>query len=70
MTLLHKDFPTPLNVVLVVKTNLRSHPRGHVVLFSTDLTLSAPQLVDYYSLRFQIEFNFRDAKQYWAWKIS
>jgi putative transposase len=22
--------------------------------------------VDYYSLRFQIEFNFRDAKQYWG----
>jgi putative transposase len=28
--------------------------------------LSAPQIVDYYSLRFQIEFNFRDAKQYWG----
>ena len=24
------------------------------------------QLKDYYSLRFQIEFNFRDAKQYWG----
>ena len=23
-------------------------------------------LIDYYSLRFQIEFNFRDAKQYWG----
>ena len=23
-------------------------------------------LVDYYGLRFQIEFNFRDAKQYWG----
>jgi putative transposase len=22
--------------------------------------------VDYYGLRFQIEFNFRDAKQYWG----
>jgi putative transposase len=63
LTLLHKDFPDPLNVVIVVKTNLRSHQRGHVVLFSTDLTLSAAQIVDYYSLRFQIEFNFRDAKQ-------
>ncbi len=63
LTLLHKDFPDPLNVVIVVRTELRTHRRGHVVLFSTDLTLSAAQLVDYYSLRFPIEFNFRDAKQ-------
>jgi putative transposase len=28
--------------------------------------LRAAQIVDYYSLRFQIEFNFRDAKQYWG----
>jgi len=66
MTLLHKDFPDPLNIVIVVKTNLHTHRRGHVVLFSTDLALSAAQIVDYYSLRFQIEFNFRDAKQYWG----
>jgi len=66
LTLLHKDFPDPLNVVIVVKTDLRTHRRGHVVLFSTDLTLTGVQLVDYYSLRFQIEFNFRDAKQYWG----
>ena len=23
-------------------------------------------MMDYYALRFQIEFNFRDAKQYWG----
>jgi putative transposase len=66
LTLLHQDFPDPLNIVILVKTNRRSRRRGHVVLFSTDLTLSAAQIVDYYSLRFQIEFNFRDAKQYWG----
>jgi putative transposase len=66
MTLLHKDFPDPLNIVIVVKTNLHTHRRGHVVLFSTDLALSAALIVEYYSLRFQIEFNFRDAKQYWG----
>ena len=37
-----------------------------VVLFSTDTDLTAEQIVDYYSLRFQIEFNFRDAKQHWG----
>ena len=64
--LYHKDYPDLLNVILVVKTHLTSGKRGHVVLFSTDLDLSPGQIVDYYSLRFQIEFNFRDAKQYWG----
>ena len=36
LTLLHKDFPDPLHVVILVKTDLRTHRRGHVVLFSTD----------------------------------
>jgi len=66
LTLWHKDFPDLLNVVVVVKTDTRAHKSSHVVLFSTDLSLTAAQLVDYYSLRFQIEFNFRDAKQYWG----
>jgi putative transposase len=30
------------------------------------LDLAYASLVDYYGLRFQIEFNFRDAKQYWG----
>ena len=64
--LLHKEFPQPLNVVIIVKTNLRTHARAHVVLFSSDLALAYTPLVDYYGLRFQIEFNFRDAKQYWG----
>ena len=66
MHLFHKDYPDALNVVVIVKTHLKTGKRGHVVLFSTDLDLSAAQIVDYYSLRFQIEFNFRDAKQYWG----
>ena len=43
-----------------------SGARGHVVLFSDDLTLDYDRLIDYYQLRFQIEFNFRDAKQFWG----
>ncbi|MCD2452896.1 hypothetical protein GO003_021165 [Methylicorpusculum oleiharenae] len=35
-------------------------------MFSDDLTLASEKLIDYYALRFQIEFNFRDAKQYWG----
>jgi putative transposase len=62
--LLHEDFPVPLNVVILVKTNLTTQAWGHVILFSSDLDLSCESLVNYYSLRFQIEFNFRDAKQF------
>lgn len=36
----------------------------YVLLFSTDLTLSAAQIIQYYTARFQIEFLFRDAKQF------
>ena len=66
MQLLHKEFAQPLNVVIITKTNLRTQARAHVVLFSSDLALAYAPLVDYYGLRFQIEFNFRDAKQYWG----
>ena len=64
--LLHKEFPRPLNVVIIAKTNLRTHAHAHVVLFSSDSDLAYALLVDYYGLRFQIEFNFRNAKQYWG----
>lgn len=64
--LLHKEFAQPLNVVLIAKTNLRTQARAHVILFSSDVALAYGLLVDYYRLRFQIEFNFRDAKQYWG----
>jgi putative transposase len=62
----HHDFPDALNIVVIVKTQISSNKRGHVVLFSTDCDLSAEKIVRYYRLRFQIEFNFRDAKQHWG----
>jgi hypothetical protein len=63
---LHKEFSQPLNVVIIVKTNLQTQACAHVILFSSDLALAYDKLIDYYRLRFQIEFNFRDAKQYWG----
>jgi putative transposase len=63
---LHKEFPQPLNVVVLVKTKLKTGAQAHVLLFSSDLALPFDSLVEYYSLRFQIEFTFRDAKQYWG----
>jgi len=62
----HKLFPDLLNIVIIVKTNLKTQARAHVVLFSSDLELAYDKLIDYYRLRFQIEFNFRDAKQFWG----
>ena len=64
--LLHKEFSQALNVVILVRTNVKTLIQTHAVLFSTDLNLSYDKLIDYYSLRFQIEFNFRDAKQFWG----
>ena len=65
-TLLHKEFAQALNIVILVKTNLKTNTHSHVVLFSSDLKLSSEKIIDYYKLRFQIEFNFRDAKQFWG----
>ena len=36
----------------------------NVLLFSTDINLPAEQILEYYQARFQIEFIFRDAKQF------
>lgn len=65
-TLFNKEFGFALNVVILLKTNLDTQAQGHVILFSTDLDLAHDKIIEFYSLRFQIEFNFRDAKQYWG----
>ncbi|MCI0552733.1 MAG: transposase [Anaerolineae bacterium] len=64
--MLHHDFAQVLNVVILTKTNLKTGAFANVNLFSSDLELSYETILDFYSLRFQIEFNFRDAKQYWG----
>jgi len=62
----HKLFADMLNVIIIVKTNLNTGQVAHVILFSSDLQLGYDKLIEYYQLRFQIEFNFRDAKQFWG----
>ena len=49
-----------LNVVLIYNTKTKQY----ALLASTDLAQSAQQILSYYQLRFQIEFLFRDAKQF------
>lgn len=61
-------FPQPLNVVIVHKYNTATQRSGHLTLFCSDLTLPATDLVRFYSLRFQLEFVFRDAKQHFGWE--
>ena len=56
MSLWHKKFADLLNIVVIVKTNLTTHKTAHVVLFS-DVTLGYDQLIDYYRLRFQLDFG-------------
>ena len=48
------------------KVRKRGHPKklARKVFFSTDLTLSARDIFDIYRTRFQLEFVFRDAKQF------
>ena len=53
-------FKLNLSVVLVLDTQ---HNR-RAVLFSTDVELDALSLYRYYKARFQIEFLFRDGKQF------
>ncbi len=62
----NKEFAFALNVVIILKTNLLTQAQAHVILFSTDLAQDYDKIIKFYSLRFQIEFNFRDAKQYWG----
>lgn len=62
----NKEFAFALNVVIILKTNLETQAQAHVILFSTDLEQAYNKIIKFYSLRFQIEFNFRDAKQHWG----
>jgi putative transposase len=63
---LSKNFSSELNVVVIEKTNVKTGKVGRAILFSSDAELGWEKLIDYYSLRFQIEFNFRDAKQHFG----
>ena len=62
----HKHFADPLNVVCLLKTHSQTQTTSHLFLFSSDPDLDAETMIDYYALRFQIEFNFRDAKQFYG----
>ena len=66
MEMMHHTFAENLNIVIIHKHNIKTNKVAHIILFSSDLNLEYEKIIDYYSLRFQIEFVFRDAKQYWG----
>lgn len=66
MRVRHKKFADRLNVVMICKEDLKTGKKARVILFTTDLALAWEKVIHYYRLRFQIEFNFRDAKQHWG----
>jgi hypothetical protein len=66
MSLWHKKCAAGLNIGVIVKRHLHTDKVAHVVLFSGDVRLGDAPLIDYDRLRCQLEFNFRDAKQYWG----
>ena len=53
-----------VRVVIVDYINTDKKRQTQKVFFSTDLTLSARDIFDIYRTRFQLEFVFRDAKQF------
>jgi hypothetical protein len=59
----HVSLKCKIRLALLVNTE---NPKkiGFVLLFSTDLALDAQKILEYYHSRFQIEFIFRDAKQF------
>ena len=57
-----KAFKRQVKVVLLRWDN--NGKVGHALLFSSDLELGAMQIIAYYKARFQIEFLFRDGKQF------
>jgi len=63
---LNKKINGVMNVIIIFSTNIKNNKSTHTILFSTDLAQEYKQIIDYYSLRFQIEFNFRDAKQFFG----
>lgn len=59
----HVSLKRKLRVVVLVNRTDPAKPR-YIVLASTALALEGRKLVEYYVARFQIEFLFRDSKQF------
>jgi len=63
LVLNHVSLKRTLRVVVLLDVRDRDKPR-YALLFSTDTDLDALTIYRYYKARFQIEFLFRDSKQF------
>jgi hypothetical protein len=59
----HVSLKRRIRVACLVDSHKPSQPR-YILLFTTDVEMEALQIVEYYQARFQIEFIFRDSKQF------
>lgn len=58
-----KNFQRLIRLVYVHRVT-KSGQQGYALLFSTDVNLAPEKIYEYYKMRFQIEFIFRDSKQF------
>lgn len=58
-----KSLKRDINLVIVY-TKKKKEKWSHKLYFCTDLDLSGKSVLDYYRTRFQIEFTYRDGKQF------
>ena len=61
-----KMCPTDVRLVVIRRRPKRSQPYRYFCVFTTDLTLEIPKIVEYYRHRWQIETAFRDVKQHFG----
>ena len=65
-SVLTKMCPTQVRLVVIRSRPKRSKPYRYFLVFTTDLTLEIPKILEYYRHRWQIETAFRDAKQHFG----
>ena len=61
-----KMCPTAVRLVVIRTRPKPSKPYRYFLVFTTDLTLEIPKILQYYRQRWQIETAFRDAKQHFG----
>ena len=61
-----KMCPTDVRLLVIRTRPKPSKPYRYFLVFTTDLTLEIPQILQYYQHRWQIETAFRDAKQHFG----
>ena len=55
-----------MRLVVIRKRPKRSKPYRYFCVFTTDVALEIPKIVEYYRQRWEIETAFRDAKQHFG----